>query len=557
MARTSSSDIIDPKSPHYRNDLWTLDDDFSLGRAGDQVARMALEVEPPFTLGVTGKWGAGKTSVMRRAFATLGGQPIRQERTLAEPGEEGFGEQWDRLAWGNKERKEELKRQRWPEKYFESTEGVFCVWFSPWQHQDEPNPLIPLVREIRAQFEARFSKFPKRGKNQASQWRGNGLAAIKLLEQVTGAALSLSTGIPASALSEAVNVVRQGWQEKNRDASFAEPSDGQRFHLLFEDAVDQILTTFSGPPKTNQTEGSYPTLPRLILFIDDLDRCEEAIVVRLLEAIKLYLVSRRCVFVLGLDDSAVLDALTRYWQGRSEDSNREYLEKLFQATLAVPLPATSRVREAIAQQLDAHRIPEPERLAEDIERLLEPNPRKIKNFVNGFCAAWALHDAHGWLEEEAESKVRNSGELAVQEEHGRAIRRFLIFHYLRLYHRPVWRLLERQPESLTILYAVITQRDRTDPLESGMYPGEQRLLWEFYFRAFSHVLRNPGGEKGEERLLHGNESLDKAVERFQQRQDRKRSDEYLCQLFRELTADYELNPRYLYLHADDTPSSDT
>lgn len=57
---------------HYRNDTWTLDDGLGLGRAGDQVARMALEVDAPFTIGVTGKWGSGKTSVMRRAVATFG-----------------------------------------------------------------------------------------------------------------------------------------------------------------------------------------------------------------------------------------------------------------------------------------------------------------------------------------------------------------------------------------------------------------------------------------------------------------------------------------------------
>ena len=41
----------------YRNDVWSLDDDFGLGAAGDQVARMALEVDPPFTVGVTGEMG--------------------------------------------------------------------------------------------------------------------------------------------------------------------------------------------------------------------------------------------------------------------------------------------------------------------------------------------------------------------------------------------------------------------------------------------------------------------------------------------------------------------
>nr|VFK12539.1 MAG: KAP family P-loop domain-containing protein [Candidatus Kentron sp. LPFa] len=572
---TTSDNAKKPRTPLYRNDLWTLEDDFSLGRAGDQVARMALEVEPPFTLGVTGKWGAGKTSIMRRAFATLGGQPIRQERALAEPGEEGRSEEWENLACANDQRKSQLG---WPEEYFDAAGGVFCVWFSPWQHQNEENPLIPLLREIRIQFQAqiqtslrnqsddwqklaektdRQKKHKENVKKIWTQCRSNGLASINLLARVGDAALSLAVGRSTPILSGTIDAIHQIRQEgKDKDAELTALSDGQRFHLLFEDAVDQLLKTHLGfKEKGNAPEDNAP---RLILFIDDLDRCEEAVIVRLLESIKLYLASRRCVFVLGLDDSAVLDTLTRYWQGRSQDSNREYLEKLFQAILAVPLPATARVREAVAEQLRAHGIPSPERLAEDIEQLLEPNPRKIKNFVNGLCATWEIHDIQAELPKEAGSKVRYSGARPLEEEQKRErekiVRRFLIFHYLRLYHRPVWRLLERQPESLAILRSVIWGPSEADPSPKGIDPNQQRLLKEFYFRAFSHVLNHPKGESGEERLFHGNESLDKAVEHFQARQDRKRSDECLCGLFRELIPrDYQLNKRYLYLDANGAP----
>jgi len=83
-----------PDSPRYRNDTWSLEDGFGLGRAGDQVARMALEVDPPFTIGVTGKWGSGKTSVMRRAFVTLGGRPLEQPLMFSTAGTE------DADGWG-------------------------------------------------------------------------------------------------------------------------------------------------------------------------------------------------------------------------------------------------------------------------------------------------------------------------------------------------------------------------------------------------------------------------------------------------------------------------
>ena len=63
----------------YRNDNWTLEDKLGTGGAGDLLARLALEADPPFCARVIGKWGSGKTSVLRRAFATLGGKPVQQE----------------------------------------------------------------------------------------------------------------------------------------------------------------------------------------------------------------------------------------------------------------------------------------------------------------------------------------------------------------------------------------------------------------------------------------------------------------------------------------------
>jgi len=48
------------------------------------VAQLALEVPAPFTIGVIGKWGAGKTSILRRAFATLGGMLLSKTVLLGE-----------------------------------------------------------------------------------------------------------------------------------------------------------------------------------------------------------------------------------------------------------------------------------------------------------------------------------------------------------------------------------------------------------------------------------------------------------------------------------------
>ncbi len=512
----------------YLNDLWTLEGGLGLGAAGDQVARIVLEAQPPFTLGVIGKWGAGKTSVLRRAFVTLGGEPIQQPRPMAQPEREGQ-EEWQRFRGWEAGRKGELQ---WPEEYYLRLDGLLCVWFSPWQHQNESNPLVPLVKEIRTQFEARLTAPARHGRRLKRGWqainRRGGLAAAKLLEHTVDAAATLVTGRPASLARGVSEGMRQAWREAEPD--LLAPSDGQRFHLLFEDAVNEALTALRAPLIRRGQAEEAEQHARLVVFIDDLDRCEQEVIVRLLEAIKLYLSSRRCLFVFGLDDGAVLEALRNHWTGRSEDSNREYLEKLFQATLAVPLPNGPQVTAVVAQQLRQHGIVAAEAMAQDIEQLLEPNPRKVKNFTNGLCAAWGLHRAGEWIgSDRAEA------------------RRFVLFHYLRQFHRPVWRLIERQPAALHLLWAVLSGSSQGD-IDADRFPdclAEQRLLQEILFRAFSHVLRPTDPE---ERSQHGNESLEQAVKAFEERRDRRRSDEQFRLLFRQLIGrDTTLDPRYLHL----------
>lgn len=315
--------------------------------------------------------------------------------------------------------------------------------------------------------------------------------------------------------------VRKAW----REAAPAEPSldDGQRFHLLFEDAVETLLDGVADED-TGKIQG------RLIVFIDDLDRCEEAVVVDLLESLKLYLGSERCVFILAIDESAVLSALVRHWPGRSEDANREYLEKLFQAVVPVPVPRREAVRSFVQDQLKDHDFPDCEGCAGMIHDLLEPNPRKIKNFVNSACANWELF------------KAASFGEPKVRQEFAQ---RFLLFHYLRVQHKPVWRLLERQPWSLQILTKVLTgAAQQSLKLPESIQVDDQRMLEFLLFRSFAHVLRDDTGDLKQHRHI----PIADAVELLNQRIDRKRSDEQFIRYYKALIPiDMDLPDNLLYL----------
>lgn len=134
----------------YLNDPWVQKDSMALAHAGDSVARMALDASQPLTIGATGKWDWGKTSVMRRAFATLGGQPISQHLQLGDNKQELAQDNWDALVSLHHSHGSRLKVLNWRDSHNVAKQSLY-IWYSPWQHQDAAHPLIALLQEIRAQ----------------------------------------------------------------------------------------------------------------------------------------------------------------------------------------------------------------------------------------------------------------------------------------------------------------------------------------------------------------------------------------------------------------------
>jgi hypothetical protein len=81
----------------------------------------------------------------------------------------------------------------------------------------------------------------------------------------------------------------------------------------------------------------------VVVLIDDLDRCEPQAAFRLLEGIKIYLTISNCVFVLGMDQRMIEDAVSEFVPGAGRNPAlvrrraRDYLEKVFQEVYHLPI----------------------------------------------------------------------------------------------------------------------------------------------------------------------------------------------------------------------------
>ncbi|TCO32410.1 UvrB/UvrC motif-containing protein [Kribbella steppae] len=132
----------------------------------------------------------------------------------------------------------------------------------------------------------------------------------------------------------------------------------------------------------------------LVVFIDDLDRCDDAVVLGVCEAVKLYLDAPGLIFVIGCDLSVLARGVSGAARGGLSEG-RTYLEKIVQVAYRVPAPDHERVRRLIRGYADRSGTTA---LVDDtvIELLAERtgrNPRRIKRIINSFVLEYRLNPA--------------------------------------------------------------------------------------------------------------------------------------------------------------------
>jgi hypothetical protein len=134
----------------------------------------------------------------------------------------------------------------------------------------------------------------------------------------------------------------------------------------------------------------------LVVFIDDLDRCTDGVIVKVCEAVKLYLDAPGLIFVLACDLSVVARGVSM--PGRGESAGRAYLEKIIQVVHRLPPPEEGQLDELIRGY--AWRSGTTALIDRTVVRILIEsagrNPRKIKRIINSVVLenrlnpAWSL-----------------------------------------------------------------------------------------------------------------------------------------------------------------------
>ncbi|WP_445425832.1 KAP family P-loop NTPase fold protein [Alishewanella sp. HL-SH06] len=284
------------------HDNETAIDYLNFGVVADACASMLrLADGEPISIGVSGGWGAGKSSLVKMIALRL--------KALHEI-----------------------------EKSGESPNKFVVLTFNPWLYQDFESARSALLQIVGDEI-VRLAKENQTIQDKVTElWRRINLLRIA---QLSGeAALTLSTGIPVGALGKTFNSI-VGFFSSTEKLSEA-PLDPE----VIGSAVNGLLKpseTFSMPSHIQAFRDTLEELLAeleitLVIFVDDLDRCLPQTAISTLESIRLLLFIRRSAFVVAADNDFIKAAVKVHFDGAgiSSDVATNYFDKLIQVPLHVP-----------------------------------------------------------------------------------------------------------------------------------------------------------------------------------------------------------------------------
>jgi tetratricopeptide (TPR) repeat protein len=224
-----------------------------------------------------------------------------------------------------------------------SSSKVATVWFVPWENSTDKQPGVSLLLAIRRDLH---------------------INNVKVNRALRSIALAITDEVHVPYIGLSLGGVRKNYQ-KLADQDIERRSK----QALLRDRFKQVISIA-------REEGTAKE-KKLVVFIDDLDRCQPATAVAVLEALKLYFSLDGCIFVLGLDRQPIEAAIAHEYEslGLAKES---YLDKIVQLPFTIPALSQAAVSDYVKARLPRHLSD-----CQEMLTLAAPdNPRQLKRTIN-------------------------------------------------------------------------------------------------------------------------------------------------------------------------------
>jgi hypothetical protein len=291
--------------------------------------------------------------------------------------------------------------------------AILPVWFNAWRYEREEHLIVPLLDHLREAL------LDWQEKHAPQSVRGRAGAAASLFGRASRRllrGLTISGGVPGLEASLAFDQVIDPPTPEAGPASF--------YHAAFRDMRE---ATEAFVPETGHR--------RIVVFVDDLDRCLPTNALQVLESMKLFFDLEGFIFVVGLDQSVIERAIEAKYEAGHPDrpapvvieraaaeggngdrpetassriagepgvapiAGADYVKKIFQVPFALPRIGTTELNGLVNALCAGPDIPKAQ--ADDLMNVVRPhlgylsdrdsfNPREVKRLINAYTLQMKL-----------------------------------------------------------------------------------------------------------------------------------------------------------------------
>ena len=274
------------------HDNETTTDYLNFGVVADACAKLLQQANgQPISIGVSGGWGVGKSSLVRMVAARLNVDADPDKNTYV------------------------------------------VVTFNPWLYQDFEGARSALLQMVGDEVLRRASAdegLLKKAKRLLQR-----INLLRIVQLGGEAAATIATGIPIGLIGRTLAKFGFGdgqveaaddKAEKDEDWGLLKPAEPVSLPgeiQAFRDALEELLEELK---------------ITLVVFVDDLDRCLPQTAISTLESIRLLLFLKRSAFVVAADNEFIRGAVRVHFAGTgiSDEVATNYFDKLIQVPLHVP-----------------------------------------------------------------------------------------------------------------------------------------------------------------------------------------------------------------------------
>lgn len=256
--------------------------------------------DQPISIGIHGDWGAGKSSILEMVENEVKKAPS------------DFGKKYS------------------------------CISFNGWRHQGFEDSKVALMSSIVSELEKKETLGSKSGEILRKLWKNiNWMSVAKATGKT---ALGIATGTaPITLLSSAMDVLKSTVTTKEGIDGAIDSIGG----YLKEAKITEDMSSnkeFSEFQKNFAELLEDAAIDKLVVLIDDLDRCLPDVAINTLEAVRLFMFTEKTAFVIAADESMIRYAVKKHFPDAINENKinagdtfaNRYLEKLIQVPFRIP-----------------------------------------------------------------------------------------------------------------------------------------------------------------------------------------------------------------------------